>query len=136
FWSPMPAVTLGHAGDLIVLVMLAGAAGFLSLDTEDYKKIFCHLTVIAMLMSLLLIVLNLGSVLAGERPREYMQPNDMAKTAGAGLILFTCCYLLWRWKWTRNILVPAAGIMTLLVFAARSRTASILTPLVVMLICL
>lgn len=135
-WSPMPAVTIGHAGDLVVLAMLAGVAGLLSLETDDYKKIFCHLTAIAMVMSLLLIVLNFGSILAGERPRQYMQPNDMAKTAGAGLILFTCCHLLWRWKWTRTVFVPAAGIMTLLVFAARSRTASILTPLVLMLICL
>ena len=136
FWSPLPPVTIGHAGDLIVLVMLAAVAGFLSLETEDYKRIFCHLTVIAMIMSLLLIVLNLGSILAAERPREYMQPNDMAKTAGAGLILLTCCHLMWRPKWTRNILVPAAGITAFLVFAARSRTASILTPLVLMLICL
>jgi len=135
-WSPMPAVTIGHAGDLVVLVMLSGAAGFLSLEAEDYKRIFCHLTVIATVVSLLLIVLNFGSILAGDRPRDYMQPNDMAKTAGAGLILFTCCHLLWRWKWTRTILVPAAGIMALLIFAARSRTASILTPLVLTLICL
>src|SRR5260370_36233138 len=56
FWSPMPAVTIGHAGDLVVLVMLSAVAGFLSLETEDYKRIFFHLTVIAMVMSLLLIV--------------------------------------------------------------------------------
>src|ERR1700736_721737 len=88
-WSPMPAVTIGHAGDLVVLAMLSGVAGFLSLDTDDYKRIFCHLTAIAMVMSFLLIVLNFGSIVAGLRPRDYMQPNDMAKTAGAGLILFT-----------------------------------------------
>src|SRR5439155_7712421 len=76
-WSPLQAVTIGHAGDLVVLAMLSGVAGFLSLETEDYKRIFCHLTVIAMLVSLLLIVLNFGSILAGDRPRDYMQPNDM-----------------------------------------------------------
>jgi O-antigen ligase len=135
-WSPMPAVTIGHAGDLVVLVMLSGAAGFLALEMEDYKRIFCHFTAIATVVSLLLIVLNSGVILEGGRPQDYMQPNDMAKTAGAGLILFTCCHLLWRWKWTRSLFLPAVGIMTLLVFAARSRTASILTPLVLMSMCL
>lgn len=134
-WSPMQAVTIGHAGDLVVLTMLSIAAGYLAQGTEECKRIFCHLTVIAMIMSLLLILLNLGAIATGDRPKGYMQPNDMAKTAGAGLILITCCYLIWHWQWTRKILLLAVGIPAVLVFAARSRTASTLTPLVLLVIC-
>ena len=134
-WSALPAVTLGHAIDVVLLVMLSGTAGLICTDEENYKRVFCHLTVIAMVMSIVLIILNFRTIAAGQRPIEYMQPNDMAKTAGAGLMLFTCCRVLWRWKWTGKLFVPAVGILSFLVFAARSRTASILTPLVLLVIC-
>ena len=134
-WSPMQTVTIGHAFELIVLTMLTAVAAFLSTDEHDYERIFFHLTLIATIMSLLLVLLNISPILSGMRPRDYMHPNDMAKNAGAGLIMFTCCYLLWHWKWTRTILLPAVGSTALLVFAARSRTASVLTPVAMLLIC-
>ena len=136
FWSPMPTVTFGHASELVVMLMLAGAAGLLTLDEEVYSRIFCHLTLIAMTMSVVLIALNFRDIIAGERPMGYMQPNDMAKTGGAGLILFACCHLFWKWKWTRTMFWPASIILSALIFVARSRTASILTPLVILVLCL
>src|SRR5579872_1266515 len=39
FWSPMPTVTFGHASELVVMLMLAGAAGLLTLDEEVYSRI-------------------------------------------------------------------------------------------------
>ncbi len=135
YWSALRTVTIGHAGEVVLLVMLSTAAGFLSLEEADHKRICCHLTIITVLMSLLLIVLNFGQILAGDRPVGYMHPNDLAKTAGAGLMMLTCCHLLWRWQWTRRLLVPAAGILSFAIFAARSRTASTLTPLMLLLIC-
>src|SRR5579884_3886288 len=134
-WTPMPTVTIGHSFELIVLTMLATVAGFLSTGEDDYKRMFFHFTLIATVMCTLLLALNIGPIASGLRPRDYMHPNDMAKNAGAGLIMIVCCHLLWRWKWTGRLLLPAAASTALLVFAARSRTASVLTPIVILLIC-
>jgi len=133
-WSPAPAVTAGHSFDLVVLLFLSGVAGLLCLDTEDYKRVFFHITLLATVISLFLIVANFQMILQG-RPRDFMHPNDMAKNAGAGLILFTFSYLLWRWPWTQRMLLPTGVITSFLVYGARSRTASILVPLVLMSVC-
>lgn len=135
WWSAIRTVTSGHAGDLVLLVMLSGAAGFLTLAEEDYRRVFAHLTTIAILVSVLLMALNLRTILAGGRPTGYMQPNDMAKTAGAGLIMLACCHGLWDWSWTRKLLAPAVLVLATALIVAQSRTATILTPLFLLPVC-
>lgn len=134
YWSPMKTVTIGHSSDLVLLAMLAGVAALLSYEEDDFKRIFFHLTLVAACVSLALLVLNLRTILSGDRPADYMQPNDMAKTASAGLLLLVCCAMLWDWKWAKRIAWPAGTVLTLLMVAARSRTALILTPLALLLL--
>jgi O-antigen ligase len=135
YWSPIRSITAGHALDLLLLTLLAITAGILCLDEDDYRRIFFHLAAIGVLMSFVLMALNFHAVAAGQRPMDYMQPNDMAKTAGCGLLVLVCCHLLWEWTWTRRLLWPGCAILLFSLYATRSRTALFLTPLALLPLC-
>lgn len=130
YWSPLKAVTAGHGLDVVLLVMLAAAAGVLANSEDRLRRLFLNLFLTMFAVSLALLVLNHDNILSDQRPSGYMQPNEMATIAGTGLTLLITCRLLWRWDWTRKLFLPGVAVCGLALFAARSRTAIFVTLIV------
>jgi O-antigen ligase len=135
-WSPLKAVSFGHGSELLMMVMLAVAAGYICKEEASLKIVFFHLFCIILLLAISLLCVNTKALLGGGRMTQYMQPNTAANIASVGLLILVTCRLLWNWQWTRVLLWPGLLILGLVEFVAHSRSAIISISLVLILICL
>ena len=133
-WSPLEAVSLGHAGDLFVLLLLAAVAGVACTNDRKMSLILLHLAVAMFLVSVLSILLSqvglgngFGEWTGETQPRSFMHPNLAAQSAGGALTIVLAGYLIWRWTWARKMLVPAIVGAAYVLYFAHSRTAIAIT---------
>lgn len=126
-WSPIKLVSLGHATECLMLVMLAVTTGTLCVEERHIERILFHFTAIMMVVLCLLMALNYQPILHNLRPTAYMHPNNMAAIAGIGLLLLTTCRIVWNWRWTRALLVPGLLTFTATMYVSRSRSAIVVT---------
>ncbi len=134
FWSPLKAVSLGHAGDLFVLLLLAAVAGVACTDDGRMSLVLLHLALAMFLVSLLSTVLwqvglgnRFGALIAEAQPRGFTHPNLAAQSAGGALLIVLAGHLVWRWPWARKMLLPAILAAAYVLYFAHSRTAIALT---------
>lgn len=126
-WSPIRLISLGHAIECLMLVMLAVVTGALCVEERHLERILFHLTAVMIVLLWLVLALNYKPILHNLRPTAYMHPNNMAAIAGIGLILLTICRLLWNWGWTRRLLAPGFLTFAATMYVSRSRSAIVVT---------
>jgi len=128
-WSPMAAVSLGHAGETLMFTGLAAVVGLVCTEDRHLSRILFHLTAAALVVS----VLNAGFGAAGLSNAEgeaggrafgFLHPNMAAQVAGVGLVVLVSSYLIAGWRWTRWLLLPAIAMQGWVLFLSQSRTAN------------
>jgi O-antigen ligase len=129
-WSPMKAITLGHAMELIILVGIAICAGIL-VDSEARRStLYLNLFLALASFSLVVLVLDFRAIWNGERPAGFMHPNTLGAISASALILLLTCRFFWCWPWTARLLIPGTAVGLIGVYVARSRSALIGTFLI------
>jgi O-antigen ligase len=132
-WSPLRAVSFGHAIELLTLVMLATVTAILCSSQDGVGTILQHLFLTVMMICAAILLLEYRAILSGERPSGYMHPNTLGAVASNGLILLLGSRLLWDWPWTRRFWIPGLAICGAALYISRSR-ASLLATFVVLTI--
>lgn len=132
-WSPLKAVTFGHAVELFTLVLLATVTAMLCSTRQAAERVLKHLFLTAMVLCAAILVLDYRAVISGARPAGYMHPNTLGAVASNGLVLLLGCRLLWNWAWTRRFSIPGFVICSSALYISRSR-ASLLATFVVLTI--
>ncbi len=123
-WSPLKVVTLGHALEVITLVCLAISAGILVDSEQRRSELFLHLFLTLSLVTLLVLILEFHPIWNGERPSGFMHANSLGAISGSGLVLLLGSrFFFSSWIWPQLLLLPGAGVCSLGLFAARSRTS-------------
>jgi hypothetical protein len=139
-WSPMKAVSIGHAGELFLFVMLSTVVGAVCVDEQRLSLTLCLLSVGFLIVSVLLLVLHywfptLGSLeraWIGSTTTGIMHPGPVGEMTSVALLILVGCRLLWRWPWTRTLLFPAIILHGWLMLLVRSRVSIILTSLMLL----
>jgi exopolysaccharide production protein ExoQ len=131
-WSPIPSVSLGHGVDLLILLMISALCGISCNSNQRISRVFKHLFFIIFLILLISLFLfyRFPSEGIGEltnRPSAIGHPNDIAASAGIGLVLVIFCSKYWSWTWARRLLIPAVIVNVYFMFVARSRLALIVS---------
>jgi O-antigen ligase len=129
-WSPLKAISLGHAVELIMLTALATCVAVVVSTDADIEKFACGLFLAAGGACVLVITLDARAILSGERPRDYLHPNSLGAIAGLGITILSCARILWNWNWSRKMMIPGLAICGGALYAARSRNALLATFLV------
>jgi O-antigen ligase len=128
-WSPLPAASLGHGGETLMLVALAAVVGMVAAQDGPLSRVLFHLSAAALAVSCLNIAFwaLAGGSADGERPFGFMHPNLAAQSAGIGLLVVVVSFLVAGWRWTRLLLLPALLVEGWVLFMAQSRTANAAT---------
>ena len=87
-WSPLKAVSLGHAGELVMFLALSTVTAAACTDDQSLSRILFHVAAVMLLIGTLNAVawhaLNSGAA-GGLRPGGYMHPNMAAQAAGEAI---------------------------------------------------
>ena len=132
FWSPLKAVSLGQAFGLMVQVMLALALALRCMDLGDVSKILYHLSMAMLVFSAgVLIVHAISPETSGlverhnltweEGASGLVHPTAAGATASLGILMIVSAMLLWNWRWSRVLLMPALLIHGVLLVLAMRR---------------
>ncbi|MFC1762281.1 O-antigen ligase family protein [Planctomycetota bacterium] len=135
FWSPMKAVSLGHAGEMFLYFLLAAMAGMTVHDERSISKIFKAISLLFLAISIFLILLYYLSPTYGNLSRPsgaptttgIVHPTAVGHMTSFGLVLFFASYFLWKWRWTRTWMLPVAILEGWLMVLASSRISIFLT---------
>ena len=122
-WSPLMTVSLGHAMELVTMVLLVICAGILVDSEEKLKTLFCHLFLALFSLAALTLILEAPMIIAGERPTGYLHPNALGSISATALFLLLACRVLWNWHWTRVLVLPGVTVCLAAIFFARSRSS-------------
>ena len=129
-WSPLKSFSFGHAGELVMLLLLSVAAGIASKDDRDMRLLLIHCVAALLTISLLSVILAYftGAVDYSPRtgikqPRGFIHPNLTAQGAAAALVTVLAGNLIWNWGWAKKATLPAFFLAAYLLYAAHSRTA-------------
>jgi exopolysaccharide production protein ExoQ len=138
-WAAMPSLSLGQVGTLLVMLLLAAVLGTVWSGPRDTSVVVCHLS--GSLLAVTLTILAVAAVsweASGLDGRQVtngtaglLHPTSSGATAALGLVVLITARLRWGWRWTRVLLVPGVLAHGLLLVLAASRTAEILTLLLV-----
>ena len=131
-WSPLLTITLSHGLETLMLAMLAMVAGLVCREEAEISRLLLHLVIIICLVCLVLAVVNYPVVMAGFRPDQLMQPNNIGAVAAAGLITMAGARNLWNWKWARYWFVPVMLLCGGMLLLTRSRSCILLTAAVLL----
>lgn len=132
FWSPLKAVSLGQAVGLMVQVMLAFVVALRCTDLRDGSKILYHLSMAMLVFSAgVLIAHAISPETSGliewhtltweEGASGLVHPTAAGATASLGILMIVSAMLLWNWRWSRVLLMPALLIHGVLLVLAMRR---------------
>jgi len=127
-WSPLKAVSLGHAAELFMLLMLSALIGLVCVDDENLSRLMLHLALAMFLVSVLSVTMSyLGRGGGADRAYGFVHPNLAAQSAGGALLIVLAGSLLWGWRWAQKLTLPALVIAAFVLYVAHSRTAIAVT---------
>lgn len=137
-WSPMPALTLGHALEFLLLLLIAVAAALVCDRPGRSERLLFHICLIQVAYLALLVILALADpasarlvrvrleteqiLFAAEAETTFVKnPAEIACIASLAVILALAARLVWGWRWTRALLWPALGLGGGLLVVTQSR---------------
>ncbi len=126
-WSPLKAVTVGHAVEVLAGALLATVIAIFCASEDCRERLFFHLFLSSMVLSLAILVLEWRVILARERPAGYVHPNTLGAVSGVALVILLAARLQWNWRWARSWLPCGLIVCGVAHYAARSRAALVAT---------
>jgi O-antigen ligase len=129
-WSPIKTISVGHATEMVMLALLSIAIGIVYRGERDLEYILRNIVLMVSGLMAIIIVFNWDMIASGQRPTNYMQPNNMAGIASIGLLTLLLSRFFWNWAWTRKLMWPCGLICGFVVFVAQSRSCLIVTALI------
>jgi O-antigen ligase len=129
-WSPIKTISIGHASETVMLSMLAIAVGIVYRGERDLEYLLRNLVLMVSGILLIIFLFNWDLIRTGQRPTNYMQPNNMAGIASIGLLTLLLSRFFWNWTWTRKLMWPCGLLCGFMVFVAQSRSCLIVTALI------
>jgi O-antigen ligase len=129
-WSPIKTISIGHATETVMLVLLAIAIGIVYRGERDLEYLLRNIVLMISGLMLVMILLNWDLIRAGQRPANYIQPNNLAGIASVGLLVLLLSRFFWNWSWTRKLLWPCGLICGSILLVAQSRSCLIVTALI------
>jgi O-antigen ligase len=134
-WSPLPAVSLGQASSLTMLLMLALVMGARCHGADDVSRLLYHLCLALLLVNGTVLTIHIvNPELAGLQRLSslgIMHPTSAGASAALGLTILLGTRLLWEWRWARLLVVPGLLVHGGLLYVAAARAA--LVPTIVIL---
>lgn len=130
-WSPLKVKTIWHAEGTLALVMLSGCVALALKEDRSLSSLLMHLSVTMCLLSGVglawqyLVQFTPTSELS--RQGSFAHLNTLGNLAGAGLLILVACWLLWKWRWTKLMILPGSIVHGLLFIVTASRMAIIAT---------
>jgi O-antigen ligase len=126
-WSPLKVVSLGHGGELSMLILFSGICGTCCNSNERFSALLLNISLIIFIFVLLSVILYYKYPSSGvgltNRPDALGHPNDVAGSAGLGIILIAIGISAFHWRWAYYILIPAVIVEGLFLYIAQSRVA-------------
>ena len=129
-WSPIKTISIGHASETVMLSMLAIAVGIVYRGERDLEYLLRNLVLMVSGVMLIIFLFNWDVIGTGQRPTNYMQPNNTAGIASIGLLTLLLSRFFWNWTWTRKLMWPCGLLCGFMVFVAQSRSCLIVTALI------
>src|ERR1039457_1452144 len=129
-WSPIKTISIGHASETVMLSMLAIAVGIVYRGERDLEYLLRNLVLMVSGVMLIIFLFNWDMIGTGQRPTNYMQPNNTAGIASIGLLTLLLSRFFWNWTWTRKLMWPCGLLCGFMVFVAQSRSCLIVTALI------
>lgn len=133
-WSPLKSASIGQAGGLLALSLLALNFGVLCDGKEDLSRILSNVSTCLFLISLAVLLIYFTFPSAGSMQREgsgLLHATSTASTASLGMITLVGARLLWGWRWTGRLLAPAVVVYATVLILSANRTSIFLTILIV-----
>lgn len=130
-WSPLPSVTIGQAGGLTALLVLASAVALTASGSADLERMLRTLSKTLFVFSLFVLAIHIvAPSYSGLDRRMLVAGNDGVvhpTAAGAnsslGLLLATICLFVFRYPWALRGAILAFAVHGAVLFFASSRTA-------------
>ncbi len=129
-WSPLKTLSLGQAGGLVVLFLLAANLGVLCRGPQNTSKMLQSLSAGLLFCSFVIVAAHILFPSVGSLDRHSLgmvHPTTAAATASLGLILLVAAKQFWGWKWARTMLLPGVLIHGSLLFLAANRMSLFLS---------
>jgi O-antigen ligase len=130
-WTPLPAVSIGQAGGIASLLVLACLVGLVAQDKAGLETILKSVSWSLLAFSLFVLTVHvLAPNYSGLDRRMLVHGSDGVihpTAAGAnsslGLLLAACCYFITRYRWAMSLALASVAINGAVLFYASSRTA-------------
>ena len=137
-WSSLPMISLNQSASLLALVVLAISIATFCRGPQDTSTIVRRLSWGLLALSSCLLLLRFAMPDVGSMTRDaggVLHATYSASTAALGLLLVVAGVLLYDWRWSRRLLIPALAVHTpvLLLSANRMSFVMLLLALAVML---
>jgi O-antigen ligase len=131
-WSPLKGQSLGQAGGLLAIYLLAVALALTVDDQRRTERTLFHLVAALTFVSTVLLAADFVSHDFSGLNRDsgvedgsfgLLHPTASGATASLGLVLLVACWLLWAWPWASRLLLPGIVVHVVILDLAASRTA-------------
>lgn len=112
-WSPLKSFTLMQSGSFCLLVLLSWLIAVLWRSEADTSRLLWFASVVLLCISSLLIVLHFLLPQYGVLTREatgLFHSTAGGATASIGLVITLSARLIWGWRWTWFLWMPAIPI--------------------------
>ena len=108
-----------------MMTSFSGICGVCCNSNKRLSTFLFNISLIIFLFILVSVILfyKYPPISLTNRPDALGHPNDVAGSAGLGLILITLGISAWRWRWAYYLLIPAFLVEWLFLILARSRVA-------------
>lgn len=130
-WSPRISVSLGQAGGVTSLLIIACLVALISSKAGGTERILKCLCLSLLILSFFILLMHFAfpglsgldrrMLIAGED--GIIHPTAASANASLGLLLATCCLFVQRYGWARQMLIAAVVIHGPVLILASSRAA-------------
>ncbi len=130
-WTPLPAVSVGQAGGLASLLVLACLVGLSSQDKSGVETVLKTLSLALLAFSLFVLTIHvvwpnfsgLDRRMLVHGSDGVIHPTAAGANSSLGLLLAACCYFITRYRWAASMAIASVAIHGAVLFFASSRTA-------------
>jgi len=129
-WSPLRNVSFGQSISLLALVLLCAAHAILVRNDEHFSLIMGVLNTSILLVVSCALFVHVALPSLGRISRDsngLLHATNAAASASVGLLILLASNVIWRWAWSRWLLVPGVLVYFAVILVAVNRWAPLVT---------
>jgi O-antigen ligase len=126
YWSALKTISLAQAGSLLALYLLSMNVALSCKSDDDTWTLLRHLCTAMFAISCGLLLLSVAAPqleVMGRSGTGLFHATNTAGTASLGLLLLMASRLIWRWRWTSRLLIPAIPVHVAVLYLSANRLA-------------